>query len=146
MNSCGRSFAEDLLSGYVDEALTQGDEQRVRLHLEDCTGCARLVQDMKENREVTMTTQFKTPADDQWDERPRGLFSTLSFGVGWFIIAIWVAVTASFGLWQLATGPEDLLAKLLIFSGLSAVGLLFLSVLIDRIKTLKTDRYRKVQK
>ena len=146
MNSCGRSFAEDLLSGYVDEALTQGDEQRVRLHLEDCTGCARLVQDMKENREVTMTTQFKTPADDQWDERPRGLFSALSFGAGWLIIAIWVVVTASFGLWQLATGPEDLLAKLLIFSGLSAVGLLFLSVLIDRIKTLKTDRYRKVQK
>jgi hypothetical protein len=146
MNTCGRSFAEDLLSGYVDEALSQGDDQRVRIHLEDCADCALLVQDMKENREVTMTTQFKTPTDDSWDERPRGMTSTLSFGVGWFLIALWILSTASFGLWQLATGPEDLLAKLLIFSGLFAVGLLFLSVVIDRLKTLRTDRYRKVQK
>jgi hypothetical protein len=146
MNSCGRCFDEALLSGYVDETLTQGDEQRVRIHMEDCPVCGRLVQDMKENREVTMTTQFKTPTDDSWDERPRGMFSSLSFGVGWVIIAVWVSGTAGFGLWQLATGPEDLLAKLLIFSGLSAVGLLFLSVLIDRLKTRRTDRYRKVQK
>ena len=146
MNSCGRSFAEALLSGYVDEVLTQGDEQRVRIHLEDCPACARLVQDMKENREVIMTTQFKTPADDSWDERPRGTASALSFGMGWLLITVWIAGTVGFGLWQLATGPEDLLAKLLIFSGLSAVGMLFLSVLIDRVKTLRTDRYRKVQK
>ena len=146
MNSCGRSFAEDLLSGYVDEVLSQGDAQRVGIHLEDCATCARLVQDMKENREVTMTTQFKTPADDSWDERPRGVASTLSFGMGWLFIIIWLAGTTGFCLWQLATGPEDLLAKVLIFSGLTAVGLLFLSVLIDRIKTYGTDRYRKVQK
>ena len=146
MSSCGRSFAEDLLSGYVDEALSQGDEQRVRLHLEDCPACACLVQDMKEIRKVTMTTQFKTPSDDSWDERPRGAVSSISFGLGWIIIALWVVVTTGFGLWSLATGSEDLLAKILIFSGLSALAMLFLSVLIDRLKVLGTDRYRKVQK
>jgi len=93
-----------------------------------------------------MTTQFKTPADDAWDERPRGMASTLSFGAGWILVAVWLAGITGFWLWQLATGPDDLLAKVLIFSGLSAVGLLFLSVLIDRIKTYGTDRYRKVQK
>ena len=63
--------------------------------------------------------RFKT---DTWDERPRGLASGLSFGLGWIMIVIWVVATTGFCLWQLATGPEDLLAKLLVFSGLSAIG------------------------
>ena len=29
---CGRAFDEALLSGYLDDALVQGDEQRVRVH------------------------------------------------------------------------------------------------------------------
>jgi len=38
------------------------------------------------------------------------------------------------------------LEKLLIFGGLTAFGLLFLSVLIDRIKAARTDRYWGVEK
>ena len=36
---CGRTFDDALLSGYLDHALTQADEQRVRIHLEDCATC-----------------------------------------------------------------------------------------------------------
>jgi hypothetical protein len=39
-----------------------------------------------------------------------------------------------------------LLEKTLIFGGLAAFGLIFLSVLLDRIKTARTDRYREVEK
>lgn len=146
MTTCMRPFAAELLSGYVDEALTQGDEQRVRVHLEDCPACAAMVREMKENREITMTTEFKTPADDTWDERPRGLASGLSFGLGWIMLVVWLAGTVGYCLWQFATGPENLVAKLLIFSGLLALALLFLSVLIDRLGSLRTDRYLKVKK
>jgi len=146
MRHCERPFSEELLSGYVDEVLTQGDDQRVRIHLEDCASCAALVRDMRENREVTMTTRFKTPDDDTWDEHPRGAASGLSFGLGWILFIIWAVGITGYCLWSLATGPDNLLAKLLIFSGLSAMGLLLLSVIIDRLKSLSTDRYTKVQK
>ena len=36
---CGRTFDGALLSGFLDGALTQADEQRVRVHLEDCETC-----------------------------------------------------------------------------------------------------------
>ena len=146
MICCGRSFDEALLTGFVDGALTQADEQRVRIHLEDCGECRTTVEDLQENREVTMTSRFETPPDDSWDERPRGLLSGLSFGFGWLMILVWAAVMASFAVWQILTGPENLLVKLLFFGGLSGFALLLLSVVIDRLKVLGTDRYRGVKK
>jgi hypothetical protein len=146
MTGCGRSFDEALLTGFVDGVLTQADQQRVRIHLEDCDRCRRAVRDLQENREVTMTSQFETPPDDQWDERPRGLASGLSLGIGWLMILAWFVVMTSFAVWQFFTGPENLLVKLLVFGGLSGLALLLLSVVIDRLKVLPTDRYRGVKK
>ena len=60
--------------------------------------------------------------------------------------AVWLLVVAGFGLWHLWQSPEGLFEKLLVFGGLTAFGLLFLSVLIDRISSARTDRYRGVEK
>jgi len=143
---CGRRFAEELLSGYLDGALTQGDAQRVRLHLEDCSECRARVHEMSDLREVTMSTRFEVPADDQWDERPRGALSRASRGLGWVLLVAWAVAVAGFALWQLATGPEGLLEKTLVFGGASGAVLLFLSILADRLRTLAGDRYRGVSK
>jgi predicted anti-sigma-YlaC factor YlaD len=143
---CGRRFPEELLSGYLDDALTQGEEQRVRLHLEDCAACRALFAELRGMRETTMKTRFVLPADDQWDERPRGSLSRLFRGTGWSLTVAWIAAVALYALWQLAAGPEGALEKLTVFAGLAAVGVLFLSILIDRIRALPGDRYRRVKK
>jgi len=143
---CGRRFAEELLSGYLDDALTQGDDQRVRLHLEDCPNCRAQVEEMSKLREVTMSTRFVEPRDDQWDERPRGTASRLSRGVGWLLVVAWLAIVAGFAAWQFATSPEALTLKTFVFAGVLGVVLLFLSVVIDRVKAMKTDRYRGIEK
>ena len=75
---CGRNFDEALLSGYLDRGLTQLDEQRVRVHLEDCETCRAAVDEMKRLREVTMSTEFDVPTDDQWSEIPRSRASRFS--------------------------------------------------------------------
>jgi anti-sigma factor RsiW len=143
---CGRRFSEELLSGYLDGALTQGEEQRVRLHLEDCPACRALYTELTTLRETTMKTRFVLPADDQWDERPRSSLSRLFRGTGWTLTVGWLVALALFTAWQLATGPESALEKLAIFGGVSAVAVLFLSVLIDRLRVLPGDRYRRVKK
>ena len=135
-----------LISGYIDGELTQGEEQRLRLHLEDCARCRKLAEEMAELREVTMSTQFNVPDDTQWDETPRGGLSGFLRSFGWLIMVAWIAGIGGFGLWQLATHTEDLVANLLVFGFWLGFGLVFLSVLIDRLKTLKTDRYRRVMK
>jgi anti-sigma factor RsiW len=143
---CARTFDEALLSGYVDGELTQGDEQRVRVHVADCAACRQQVEEMQQVREVTMTARFKVPGDDQWSEAPRGGASRLAFGVGWTFLIVWATIVAGSALVQFWASDEPLGRKLLVFAPASAAGLLLLSVLIDRLKAMRTDPYRKVQK
>lgn len=145
-SQCPTGFDEELLTGYLDGALTQGESQRVRLHLEDCEPCRQLYQEMQTVREATMSTRFIIPPDDQWKEIPRTLASRLFRGGGWLLLLVWAAVAGTFALWQLATAPVGALEKSLVFTGLSGVGMLFVSILLDRLKSLKTDRYTRVEK
>ena len=143
---CGRSFDAALLSGWLDGALTQADEQRVRIHLEDCSRCREQVEQMRQLREVTMSTEFRVPPDDQWSEQPRTAASRLSLGTGWTIVIVWALALGAYGAWELWTSDEALVAKLLVFAGWTGFGLLFVGVLLDRLKARKTDRYREVEK
>jgi anti-sigma factor RsiW len=143
---CARPFDEALLSGYVDGVLTHAEEQRVRVHVEDCAACRRQVEEMQQVREVTMSSRFKAPADDHWTEAPRGAASWLAFGLGWTFLILWGSIVGSYALWEFWTSDGPIADKLLAFAPASAVVLLFLSVLIDRLKAMRTDPYRRVQK
>ena len=143
---CPDRFEQTLLTGYLDRELTQVDAQRVRIHLEDCAACRDAYEELMKLREATMTTRLDAPDDLQWNERPRGLFSGLSRGFGWLVVIVWAVGTTGYGLWQLATGPENLADKLMVFGGLLGLALLFLSILVDRLRVARTDRYREVQK
>ncbi len=143
---CGRTFDEVLLSGYLDDALVQGDEQRVRLHLEDCATCRTLVEELAAVREATMSSTFDTPRDHEWPEMPRTGASRLAHRLGWPLAIAWVALFGGYALWQLWTEAEILLEQLILVGGVFGVGLLFLRVLLDRLDAMKTDRYREVKK
>jgi predicted anti-sigma-YlaC factor YlaD len=143
---CPTGFDEALLSGCLDGELTQIDVERVHLHLEDCAACRSLFDELRRVREASRSTPFQPAPDDQWDERPRGPLSLVARRVGWVMVVAWVVVVAAFAAWQLATSPEGLGVKLLIFSCIAGPALLLLSVLVDRLRTLKTDRYRRVLK
>lgn len=144
---CSVSFEEALLSAYLDDELTQEESQRVRLHLEECAGCRTTFEEMKEIREATMTTTFSGFDDGQWDERPRGALSRGLRGAGWILLLGWVLGVSFLGLKEFAAAPGLGGLELLLVGGLvGGTLLLFLSVLIDRLQTYKTDRYRRVQK
>ena len=139
-------FDEALISGYLDGELTQGDEQRVRIHLEDCTDCRNVADEMRRIKEATMTTEFQAPDDTQWDETPRGSVSGFLHNFGWMIALAWLVAIIGYGIWQAATDVENLWEVVLVFGLWLGFGLIFLSVLIDRLKTFKTDPYRRIEK
>jgi len=143
---CPNAFDETLISGHLDGELTQAAEQRVRIHLEDCGRCRTLLDELRAMREATMSTEFSTPGDSQWDERPHGGVSLLARGVGWFFAVVWAIAFTAYALWQFWQGSADLVERLLVFGGLSAVALLFASVLLDRLSSARTDPYREVEK
>ena len=143
---CSTTFNEALISGHLDGELTQAAEQRVRIHLEDCEHCRALLAELQVLRAATISTEFHQPDDSQWDESPRSGLSLLARRTGWVVAIIWAVFLASFALWHFWQGSANLVERILVFGGLSAVALLFTSVLIDRLRAAANDPYREVQK
>ena len=144
--TCERPFDEELLSGYLDGALPQATAQRVRLHLEGCDDCRRLHRELLTLREAAISTRFETPADDEWPELPRTRPSLLSRSLGWTVLVAWTVVIAVVALWRAVSQAGDPLEVFLVVGLPGGLLLLFLSVLLDRLRDMKTDRYRGVQR
>ena len=143
---CPASFDETLISGHFDGELTQASEQKVRIHLEDCAHCRTVLGELRTLRETTMSTKFHTPADSQWDEGPQTGLSLAARGTGWIVAIVWAVFFTGYALWQFWQGSANLFERILVFGGLSALTLLFTSVLLDRLRAARTDPYREVEK
>lgn len=143
---CQPTFDESLFSGYVDGELTQADNQRVRLHLEECSSCQSLVDDLRQIREAAMTTDFPVPTDDEWREAPRSVGSSWVRRLGWILVVVWILGAGGLAIEAFVEGAAAWYEKALIGALFGGGLLLFLSVLLDRLKALKTDRYGGVEK
>ena len=143
---CGRTFDEALLSGYLDRALVQRDGQRVRLHLEHCATCRAEVESLRAMREATMSSTFETPRDEEWPETPRSESSRLLVGLGWPLVIAWAVLVGGYALWGSWQETDNLLERLMLLGGVTGFAMLFVGVLIDRLKAAKTDRYREVHR
>lgn len=139
-------FDEELLSGYLDGALTQQDMQRVRVHLEESTSARALLEELRMMREASMSSRIEIPGDAQWSEVPKTPTSRWSKRAGFALLLVWLTVVSGVVVWEVATGSEAWWEKALVFGGIAGLGLLFFSVLQDRIRTSRTDRYRGVKK
>ncbi len=144
--NCTRSFDEELISGYIDGALPQVDAQRVRLHVEDCGACRTLYEELRTLRETARSTRFDGPGDDEWPELPKTRPGRLSMSVGWVVLIAWLLVTSGLALYRFLIHAQDPLEIFLMLGLPGGVLLLGLSVLMDRLKELKTDRYRGVHR
>lgn len=137
---------ETLLSGYLDGSLSQLDSQRIRLRLEEDLELQLTFRELSLLREAALSTRFKSPAEIDWPELPQSLPSAYSRLAGWLLVTGWVALLAVIGLGELLSGRHGWLEILLFLALPGGLVLLFFSVLLDRLKSLKTDRYCGVQR
>jgi anti-sigma factor RsiW len=66
--------------------------------------------------------------------------------MGWILFLVGVAVWLGYAVYAFLTGPEALWEKLAVGAVVVGVGMLFLSVVIDRLRDLKTDPYKEIQR
>ena len=71
---------------------------------------------------------------------------TVARPLGWIVLIAWLTAVAGFALWQWILSPETLFERVLVAGGVTGFLLLFLSVLLDRIKSYKNDKYRGVKR
>ena len=104
-NEHGAAHVGDRLSGYLDGELTQQERQRVALHLEDCTECARLLDELTALRARMGQSDLSGLPQDEWREDMDDSGVTLSRGLGWLLlIAAGVIIGAIPGLCCPGTG------------------------------------------
>lgn len=144
--TCKRPFDEELLSGYIDGALSHHQAQRVRIHIESCATCRTLYEELTSMRQVALQTEFVLPEEDDWPELPQTRLSGVSRSMGWLLLTSWTVVITAYALWKFLSQTGDPLEIFLVLGLPGAFLLLFLSVLSDRLKDLKTDRYRGVHR
>lgn len=145
-NICERSFDEALLSGYLDHALPQAEAQRIRVHIEDCAACQGLYEELVALREAARTTLFQEPEEAEWPELPKTRLSRFSRSLGWMVVVSWLIVISALALWRFFSQAGDPLEVFIVLGLPGGFVLLFVSVLLDRLRELKSDRYRGVHR
>ena len=138
--------AEIQISGYLDDELTQQESQKVRLHIESCTHCRKLHDELVSLRENMQQLSYPVSDEEMLDILERDLTAKTARSFGWVFVIIAGVVLFFIGLYGFLAAPGmptivKILYGLFWLGGLS----LFASVARQRIMTYKNDKYRKVK-
>ena len=137
---------EELLSGYLDGELTQGDRQRVELHLESCPTCRQSYEELANLRQGVAELSFGEMSREQWSQIMNDLPVRASRGFGWLLYVSGLVIVTGYGAYEFAV---DETVPALVKTGTAGVVLgalfLFFSVLRQRLIARKTDKYKDVE-
>jgi len=138
---------EILLTGYIDGELKGSDLKKVEGHLAECPRCQKLVGDYQRLKEVTAKMKFKEPPQEIWDSYWQRVFQQITRGLGWVLFVVGAVAIAGFGVYEFATDPAvEALQKLIVFAIFVGLGLLLISVIWERVKASKADKYKEVER
>jgi anti-sigma factor RsiW len=136
-----------LLSAYLDRELTQADDQRVRIHLEDCAACRQALADLGRVRELAADLRFAAPPEDKMEELEKKVSVRAPRRLGWLLFLIGLAGWVGYASWLFVTDPATATwQKLLTGAVVIGLVLLLVSVLRHRLLEMPHDRYRGVKR
>lgn len=136
-----------MLSAYLDGELTQASAQRVRVHLEDCGECRQVFDEMARLQAMTKELAFAEPPEARMKELEKSLSVQAPRRLGWLFIVAGLVAWLLYGAvtyvrhWRPPT-VEELIASAVVIGFV----LLFASVVVERLRQLPHDRYRRIEK
>jgi predicted anti-sigma-YlaC factor YlaD len=138
---------EKLLSAYLDGELTQAEGQLVRVHLEDCADCRKRYETMRSVQRVASDMKFIDPPEKKMQEIEERVSVRAPRRAGWGLLLAGVVAWALYASYLFITNPDlPSWEKLMTGAVLIGLALLLISVLRERLLSLKHDRYRSVKK
>ena len=137
---------ESMLSAYLDGELTQAEQQRVRIHLENSDAAREKLRQLQTLKKATSEPAFLPPSDDRMDELEQRLSVKAPRRIGWVLFVIGAVAGVLYSGYLFVTSDMHWLRKSIV--GSIHVGLLLLpaSVARQRILELPHDRYRGVKR
>ncbi len=136
-----------MLSAYLDGELTQAGAQRVRIHLEDCEECRRTYEELARLQEMTRELAFAEPPEARMKELEKSLSVQAPRRLGWLFVMAGIVAWLIYGAilyirhWRPPT-VEEMIGSAIVIGFV----LLLASVVVERLRQLPHDRYRRVDK
>lgn len=134
------------LSGFVDGELTQQQRQRVSLHCEQCPECRQNLEGLRALRERIGRASISEVGEDKWRETMDDTTVRTTRSIGWLVFVAGLLAIGGVGLFAFVTEPGMPLGmKLILVAIYGGLGVLFFSVLRQRLIERKTDKYKDVE-
>ncbi|MFQ5501523.1 MAG: anti-sigma factor family protein [Phycisphaerae bacterium] len=136
---------EEKLSAYLDGELPQQDRQRVEVHVDRCDRCRKTLSELERIHTALGADPWPEPSDAQWSRMMSVPILKTSRGLGWLFGIGGTIVLAGYAAYEFATDETtDALIKVAVAGLLGGMGLLLLSVLIERLRAKRTAPYEDV--
>lgn len=136
---------QEWISGYLDGELDAESRRELESHILGCAVCRREYESMK--RLVIGTSAafaIEDPPGEVWDTFLDGVYNRLERKTGWVILLSGTAVLLLYAIFLFFTEPwGSMISKILVAAPVVGLIMLFISVLRQRLRTAKTDRYSK---
>ena len=144
MNRCEEHYRV-LLSGLLDGELDEEQQSELDEHLETCSGCSRELDSL---RCIFIGTAEAFGADDlseeTWDTFLDSVYNRMERNTGWAVLLVGLLCLTLFGTYSFVAEPwGSALIKTLVATPIVGLIVLFVSVLRQRLESIKTDRYTR---
>lgn len=139
---------DESLSGYLDGELTQKDRQRVDRHIEGCARCTGRLRELESLSASVGKLRVDASQDDQrqWRKVMDKAFERTASGIGWLLVVGAVFVLGGYAGYEfLLADMEPTFVKWAVGALYLGLAVLLLSVLRQRLRARKTDKYKDVE-
>ncbi len=136
----------DLLSGYIDNELTQQERQRVELHCEDCEQTRKDLEELRALRQRIGQSRLGELDAGAWGERMNDTSVRVTAAIGWTLFIGGLLLAAgTFVVSLLFDDQIGVFGKLVIVGIYGGLAGLLISVLRQRLIERKSDKYKNVR-
>ena len=142
---------KDLLMGYLDNELADGQREQLERHLAECKDCWEEMEEFKKLKSITDDMELAEPEDKLWEDYWGGIYNRIERGVGWILFSIAAIVLLIYGgfraIEEMVKDPTvSVVLKVGLLVLIAGLAVLFVSVLRERLYFRKKDRYEKVKR
>ena len=145
MNNCEKY--RHLLVGLLDGELDPQETMEVNDHLMRCSQCRDEFEQLRETTGKLESVTFETPSDETLRRLWKNPFSRLSRIGGLLLVIMGYAALIGYALFVYFTsGKEVIWNKLSVAAIVIGFIILFVHVVVERVKTYGKDPYKEIEK
>ena len=145
MNDCEKY--RPMLVGLTDNELTSEEINDVNKHLNRCEQCRKEFDEMKEMSENIGLPSFKEPEDEILEQLWKSPYSHFARNAGIIMVIGGYLALVGYALYEfMINKSEDLFPKIAIAALILGFLIMLGSVIRERIKTSKVDKYKEVER